>query len=131
VDELLVERGFDVDHLLIWWVQRFTPLLIEAARPCGMAREGQIVTIETDDPTLRVYAHRDPLIKAIPAPAARKSAATRPTITPPTAKPARHCHPSTENDPSPGIWNQTHAELDRTSSVGWDRQNQTRTRDEQ
>lgn len=69
VDELLVERGFDVDHLLIWWVQRFTPLLIEAARPCGMAREGQIVTIETDDPTLRVYAHRDPLIKAIPAPA--------------------------------------------------------------
>jgi transposase-like protein len=67
VDELLVERGFDVDHLLIfWWVQRFTPLLIEATRPCGMAREGQIVTIETDDTTLRVYAHRDLLIKTIP-----------------------------------------------------------------
>jgi hypothetical protein len=31
-----------------------------------MAREGQIVTIETDDTTLRVYAHRDLLIKTIP-----------------------------------------------------------------
>jgi hypothetical protein len=28
-----------------------------------MAREGQIVTIEVDDTTLRVYDHRDHLIK--------------------------------------------------------------------
>src|SRR3954453_22658104 len=35
VEELLVERGVDVDHVTIYrWVQRFTPLLIDAARPC-------------------------------------------------------------------------------------------------
>ena len=35
VEELLVERGIEVDHVTIHrWVQRFTPLLIEAARPC-------------------------------------------------------------------------------------------------
>jgi IS6 family transposase len=35
VDELLAERGVDVDHVTIYrWVQRFTPLVIEAARPC-------------------------------------------------------------------------------------------------
>jgi transposase-like protein len=35
VEELLAERGIDVDHGTIYrWVQRFTPLVIEAARPC-------------------------------------------------------------------------------------------------
>jgi transposase, IS6 family len=35
VEELLAERGIDVDHVSIFrWVQRFTPLLVEAARPC-------------------------------------------------------------------------------------------------
>ena len=35
VEELLAERGVEVDHVTIYrWVQRFTPLLIEAARPC-------------------------------------------------------------------------------------------------
>ena len=35
VQELLAERGIDVDHVTIYrWVQRFTPLVIEAARPC-------------------------------------------------------------------------------------------------
>jgi transposase-like protein len=34
VEELLVERGVQVDHVSIYrWVQRFTPLLIDAARP--------------------------------------------------------------------------------------------------
>jgi transposase, IS6 family len=33
VEELLVERGIQVDHVGIYrWVQRFTPLLIDAAR---------------------------------------------------------------------------------------------------
>ncbi|MFC4135900.1 IS6 family transposase [Hamadaea flava] len=33
VEELLVERGFEVDHVTIYrWVQRFTPLLADAAR---------------------------------------------------------------------------------------------------
>jgi transposase-like protein len=38
VEELLAERGVEVDHVTIYrWVQRFTPLLIEAARPCRLA----------------------------------------------------------------------------------------------
>jgi len=33
VDELLVERGVEVDHVTVYrWVQRFTPLLADAAR---------------------------------------------------------------------------------------------------
>jgi transposase-like protein len=35
VEELLAERGVYVDHVAIYgWVHRFTPLVIEAARPC-------------------------------------------------------------------------------------------------
>jgi transposase-like protein len=35
VEELLAERGIEVDHTTIYrWVLRFTPLLAEAARPC-------------------------------------------------------------------------------------------------
>jgi transposase, IS6 family len=38
VEELLAERGIDVDHVTIYrWMQRFTPLLIDAARPCRHA----------------------------------------------------------------------------------------------
>jgi transposase-like protein len=38
VEELLAERGVEVDHVIICrWVQRFTPLLAEAARPCRHA----------------------------------------------------------------------------------------------
>ena len=38
VDELLAERGVTVDHVTVYrWVQRFTPPLIEAARPCRHA----------------------------------------------------------------------------------------------
>jgi transposase-like protein len=33
VEELLAERGVDVDHVTVHrWVQRFTPLLVDAAR---------------------------------------------------------------------------------------------------
>jgi hypothetical protein len=36
VEELLGERGIEVDHVTIYrWVQRFTPLLVDAAGPCG------------------------------------------------------------------------------------------------
>jgi IS6 family transposase len=35
VEDLLAERGIQVDHVSVYrWVQRFTPLLIDAARPC-------------------------------------------------------------------------------------------------
>jgi transposase-like protein len=34
VEELLTERGVEVDHVSVYrWVQRFTPLLADAARP--------------------------------------------------------------------------------------------------
>jgi transposase-like protein len=35
VEELLAERGITVEHVTVYrWVQRFTPLLIDAVRPC-------------------------------------------------------------------------------------------------
>lgn len=38
VEELLAERGIEVDHVSMFrWVQRFTPLLADAARPCRHA----------------------------------------------------------------------------------------------
>ncbi len=38
VEELLAERGIQVDHVTVYrWVLRFTPLLAEAARPCRHA----------------------------------------------------------------------------------------------
>jgi transposase, IS6 family len=34
VEELLAERGVEVDHVTVYrWVQRFTPLFVDAARP--------------------------------------------------------------------------------------------------
>src|SRR6266516_7721396 len=38
VEELLTERGVEVDHVSVYrWVLRFTPLLADAARPCRHA----------------------------------------------------------------------------------------------
>jgi transposase-like protein len=38
VEELLAERGVEVDHVTVYrWVLRFTPLLADAARPCRHA----------------------------------------------------------------------------------------------
>src|SRR3954467_3090703 len=38
VEELLAERGIEVDHVTIYrWVQHFTPLLADAAGPCRRA----------------------------------------------------------------------------------------------
>jgi transposase, IS6 family len=38
LEELLAERGIEVDHVTLQrWVQRFTPLLVDAARPCRHA----------------------------------------------------------------------------------------------
>ena len=48
VEELLVERGVEVDHVTVFrWVQRFTPLLAEAARPCRHAVGGRWFVDET------------------------------------------------------------------------------------
>jgi transposase, IS6 family len=38
IQELLAERGIEVDHVTVYrCMQRFTPLLAEAARPCRHA----------------------------------------------------------------------------------------------
>jgi transposase-like protein len=38
VEELLAERGIEVDHVTVYrWVQRFMPLLADAAQPCRHA----------------------------------------------------------------------------------------------
>jgi hypothetical protein len=38
VEELLAERGIEVDHVTVYrWVQRFIPILADAARPCRHA----------------------------------------------------------------------------------------------
>ena len=38
VEELLAERGIEVDHVTVYrWVHHFTPLLADAARPCRHA----------------------------------------------------------------------------------------------
>jgi transposase-like protein len=48
VEELLAERGIEVDHVTIYrWVQRFTPLLIDAARPCRHAADDRWFVDET------------------------------------------------------------------------------------
>ena len=48
VEELLAERGIEVDHVTIYqWVQRFTPTLIDAARPCRHTVGGRWFVDET------------------------------------------------------------------------------------
>jgi len=48
VEELLAERGIEADHVTIYrWVQRFTPLWIDAARPCRHAVGGRWFVDET------------------------------------------------------------------------------------
>ena len=48
LEELLAERGVEVDHVTLFrWVQRFTPLLVEAARPCRHAVSGRWFVDET------------------------------------------------------------------------------------
>jgi len=49
VEELLAERGIEVDHATVYrWVQRFTPQLSEAARPCRHAVDDRWFVDETD-----------------------------------------------------------------------------------
>ena len=48
IEELLAERGIEVDHTTIYrWVQRFTPLLADAARPRRHAIEARWEVDET------------------------------------------------------------------------------------
>ncbi|GAA4264236.1 IS6-like element IS6100 family transposase [Dactylosporangium darangshiense] len=48
VEELLIERGVEVDHVTVFrWVQRFTPLLADAARFCRHTPGGRWFVDET------------------------------------------------------------------------------------
>ena len=48
VEELLAERGVEVDHVTVYrWVLRFTPLLADAARPCRHAVGNRWLVDET------------------------------------------------------------------------------------
>src|SRR5262245_10137191 len=48
VEELLTERGIEVDHVTVyWWVQTFTPEFIDAARPARHAAGGRWFVDET------------------------------------------------------------------------------------
>ena len=48
LEELLAERGIEVDHVTLYrWVQRFTPLLVDAARPCRHVVGGRWFVDET------------------------------------------------------------------------------------
>jgi transposase, IS6 family len=48
VEELLAERGIEVDHVTVYrWVQWFTLLLVDAARPCQHASGDQWYVDET------------------------------------------------------------------------------------
>src|SRR3954453_12420205 len=48
VEELLIERGVEVDHVTVFrWMQRFTPLLADAARFWRHAPGDRWVTDET------------------------------------------------------------------------------------
>ena len=48
LEELLAERGIEVDHVTLYrWVQRYTPLLIDAARPCRHGVGGHWFADET------------------------------------------------------------------------------------
>src|SRR2546426_10201176 len=48
LEELLAERGIDVDHVTLFrWVQQFTPRLVDAARPCRHTVGGRWFVDET------------------------------------------------------------------------------------
>lgn len=73
----------------------------------GLRYAGQIVTIEVDDTTLRVYDQRNQLIKTVPRTSRKEVTRHKAYGPPPTAKPARHRHPSPETKTAPIIWDQT------------------------
>ena len=56
VEELLAERGVEVDHVTVYrWVQRFTPLFADAASPL---RQGTGDRWFVDEPYVKVAGRR-------------------------------------------------------------------------
>jgi transposase-like protein len=63
VEELLAERGVEVDHVTVYrWVLRFTPLLGEVARPCRHAVGDRW---EVDETYVKVAGHWRHMYRAI------------------------------------------------------------------
>jgi transposase, IS6 family len=63
VEELLAERGVEVDHVTVYrWVQRFTPLFADAARPCRHATGDRWFVDET---YVKVSGQRRYLYRAV------------------------------------------------------------------
>ena len=55
VEELLAERGVEVDHVTVYrWVQRFTPLFADAARPLRHAAGDRWFVDEVRHEALRI-----------------------------------------------------------------------------
>ena len=55
VEELLAERGIEVDHVTVYrWVQRFTPLFADAARPLRHAAGDRWFVDEVRHEALRI-----------------------------------------------------------------------------
>ncbi len=62
VEELLAERGIEVDHATIHrWVQHFTPLLIDAARPCCVSQHRQYANNRVECDHGRLKARSKPM----------------------------------------------------------------------
>ena len=58
LEELLTERGIDVDHVTLYWgVQRFTPLMIDAARPARHLASDRCFVDETYVKVSRVWSY--------------------------------------------------------------------------
>jgi len=63
LEEILAERGIDVDHVTLYrWVHRFTPELIDAARPC---RHGAGDRWYVDETYVKVAGQNKYLFRAI------------------------------------------------------------------
>ena len=107
LEELLAERGIEVDHVTLYrWVQRFTPLLIDAARPgrhlagdrwfvdetyvkvCGVwsyvyravDQHGQVIDVYVSQRRLAASGHR--LRADVPSPPPWLFTVTRPRSSP-------------------------------------------------
>jgi transposase-like protein len=63
LEELLTERGVEVDHVTVYrWVQRFTPLLADAARP---SRHSVGNRWQVDETYMKVAGHWRYVYRAI------------------------------------------------------------------